>query len=274
MPRPIIAIRGGGDLGSGVAIRLKRAGFPVIITDLAHPLCVRRLVCFSQAVTSEKMSVEGIQAELCTDVAQIDSILHSGAIPVLVDPDAQLLLEIHPLVWVDARMTKRPPETTIDVASLVLGLGPGFTAGLDCHAVIETNRGHRMGRVFWEGSTEPDTGLPESVKDFRVERVLYAPADGILHLHKQICDRIRLGEVLFDVDGVEVIAPFDGVLRGMLPEGQAVNAGLKVGDLDPRGDPSLCRLVSDKALAVGGGVLEAILTKPHIREALMCNPRE
>jgi xanthine dehydrogenase accessory factor len=272
MPRPIIAIRGGGDLGSGVAIRLKRAGFPVIITDLAHPLCVRRLVCFSQAVTSEKMSVEGIQAELCTDVAQIDSILHSGAIPVLVDPDAQLLLEIHPLVWVDARMTKRPPETTIDVASLVLGLGPGFTAGLDCHAVIETNRGHRMGRVFWEGSTEPDTGLPESVKDFRVERVLYAPADGILHLQKQICDRIRLGEVLFDVDGVEVIAPFDGVLRGMLPEGQAVNAGLKVGDLDPRGDPSLCRLVSDKALAVGGGVLEAILTKPQIRDALMCSP--
>jgi len=271
MPESIIAIRGGGDLGSGVAIRLKRAGFPVVITELAQPLCVRRLVCFSQAITSGEVTVEGIRAVYCEDAGQIRSILASGAIPVLVDPDATILQSINPLIWVDARMTKQPPETSLDAAPFIIGLGPGFIAGVDCHAVIETNRGHRMGRVFWEGSTEPNTGMPEKVKDFRVERVLYAPTEGVLHLHKQICDHIRIGEVLFDVDGVEVIAPFDGVLRGMLPSGQSVHAGLKVGDLDPRGDTTLCRLVSDKALAVGGGVLEAILATPQIREALLCN---
>ncbi len=270
MPKPFILIRGGGDLGSGVAIRLKRAGFRVLITELAQPLSVRRLVCFSEAIFTGTFMVEGISAKYCRKISDLDTIFSNGDIAVMVDPDAQLVAEAQPMVWVDARMIKRIPDTTMPVAPLVLGLGPGFEAGVHCHAVIETNRGHRMGRVFWEGSTEPNTGMPEFVREFGVERVLRSPADGTLHLNRHICDSVQKGDFLCEVAGHPIVAPFDGVLRGILHNGQTVTTGLKIGDLDPRNDPALCSLVSDKALAVGGGVLEAILSRPEIRSALFC----
>ncbi len=196
------------------------------------------------------------------------SIFANGEIAVLVDPNAHQAGEAQPLVWVDARMIKRIPDTAMSDAPLVIGLGPGFEARVHCHAVVETNRGHRMGRVFWEGSTEPNTGMPESVREFGVERVLRSPADGTLHLNRRICDSVHKGDFLCEIAGHPIVAPFDGVLRGILHDGQLVTTGLKIGDLDPRNDSSLCQLVSDKALAVGGGVLEAILSCPEIRSAL------
>jgi len=270
MPKPFILIRGGGDLGSGVAVRLKRAGFRVLITELAQPLSVRRLVCFSEAIFTGTFIVEGITAEYCRNAADLDTIFSNGDIAVMVDPDAHLASKAKPTVWVDARMIKQIPDTSMPDAPLVIGLGPGFEAGVHCHAVIETNRGHRMGRVFWKGSTEPNTGMPESVREFGVERVLRSPADGTLHLNRRICDSVHKGDFLCEVAGHSIVAPFDGVLRGILHDGQSVTKGLKIGDLDPRNDSSLCQLVSDKALAVGGGVLEAILSRPEIRSALFC----
>jgi xanthine dehydrogenase accessory factor len=162
-------------------------------------------------------------------------------------------------------MTKHLPETGIDSADLVIGLGPGFVAGENCHAVVETNRGHRLGRVIWQGTPQCDTGIPERVVDHGAERVLRAPADGVLQAYAKIGDHLEAGQPVVEVAGQPVLAPFRGVLRGLLHPGLCVRQGLKVGDVDPRDDPLYCSLVSDKSLAIGGGVLEAILSRPELR---------
>jgi xanthine dehydrogenase accessory factor len=171
-------------------------------------------------------------------------------------------------VVIDGRMNKRPPKLGLQQASLVIGLGPGFEAGVNSHAVVETKRGHRLGRVIWKGLPEADTGVPESVDKHGNDRVLRAPADGILVARKEICDRIEEGEVVAEVAGLPIQASFTGILRGMLHTGLPVTQGMKVGDIDPRDDPSFCTLVSDKALAIGGGVLEAIFSRPDLRPLL------
>jgi xanthine dehydrogenase accessory factor len=157
-------------------------------------------------------------------------------------------------------MAKRNIDTTIDQAPLVIALGPGFTAGVDCHAVIETNRGHRLGRVIWQGAAEANTGTPGLVGGKGVERVLRAPVAGIVSWRVDIGDRVREGEIMGDVAGIAIKAPFDGVVRGLIAPGTAVPERLKIGDVDPRGDVEACYTISEKALAIGGGVLEAILT--------------
>jgi xanthine dehydrogenase accessory factor len=179
-----------------------------------------------------------------------------------------MLASIDPTVLLDARMRKQKPETGIAAAPLVVGLGPGFTAGENCHAVVETMRGHNLGRVFWEGAALPDTGVPGSIAKYGLDRVLRAPAEGLLQTHTEIGASLKSGHLIAVVDGREARAPFDGVVRGLLPDGFLVHKGLKIGDLDPRNDPSYCWLVSDKALAIGGGVLEAVLSKPEIRAKL------
>jgi xanthine dehydrogenase accessory factor len=271
----IVLIRGGGDLASGVALRLYRSGLQVIITELAEPLAVRRLVSFSEAVYTGEMSVEGVTARRVTDPADSLRILQhlsKGRIPVLIDPDANSARTLHPGVIVDARMLKRPPEPLRHSARLYIGLGPGFTAGENCHAVIETQRGHTLGRVIWQGSAQVDSRLPESVGEVRAERVLRAPRDGLLTTRVEIGARVNTGQVIAEVDGQLVCAAFDGILRGLLRSGLNVLSGMKIGDLDPRIDPilaqGLCTLVSDKALAIGGGVLEAILARAEIRPHL------
>jgi len=264
----IVLIRGGGDLASGVALRLHRVGIRVVVSELAQPLAVRRLVCFAEAVNSGEVSVEGVVGRKVADPddsLRILQILAKGQVPVLVDPEAKAAQAIHPTVIVDGRMLKKPPEPLRHNARLYLGLGPGFTAPKDCSAVIETRRGHRLGRVIWEGQAESDTGLPEAVGERRSERVLRAPAAGVLQVFTQIGEHLEPGQKVAQVAGMEVVAPFAGVLRGLLPEGISVTGGMKIGDLDPRDDPVLCRLVSDKSLAVGGGVLEAILSLPDLR---------
>jgi xanthine dehydrogenase accessory factor len=267
----IVIVRGGGDLASGVALRLYRAGLRVAITELPQPRAVRRLVSFAEAVYSSEVIVEGVTGKRIMDpgdTLRILRIFTQKQIPVLVDPDFQALRSLRPTVIVDGRMTKRPPELGLGQASLVIGLGPGFEAGINCHAVVETKRGHRLGRVLWEGTPAADTGIPEAVEKYGIDRVLRAPSDGPLITHRDICDGVEPEEIIAEVNGLPILAPFAGVLRGLLHPGLPVTQGMKVGDIDPRNDPSYCTLVSDKALAIGGGVLEAILSRSDLRPIL------
>jgi len=263
----LILIRGGGDLASGVAMRLYRAGLNIAITELSQPLAVRQTVSFASAIYEKEITVEGIKAHLANDPADALSILNllvKRQIPVLSDPDCIAARNLNPLAIVDGRMMKRPPEALSHRALLYLGLGPGFTAPLNCHAVIETQRGHTLGRVIWEGSTLNDTSKPEG--DPR--RVLRAPQDGIVINRKQIGDHCEPDEVIAEINGVPIKSPFKGVVRGLIHSGLVVKHGMKIGDVDPRDDVRLCQLVSEKALAIGGGVLEALLTRPEVRSRL------
>jgi xanthine dehydrogenase accessory factor len=273
--KTITLIRGGGDIASGVALRLHRAGLRVVVTELANPLVVRRMAAFAQAVYDGNFTLEGVTARLIPNLIQVTTVFEAGEIPILIDPDCKLLDNLmqglsmgSQLILIDGRMTKRVPDLGIDAADLVIGLGPGFVAGENCHAAIETNRGHFMGRVLWQGSPEINTGIPEGVNGKLRERVLRAPASGVFETKRQICDRLIQGDLIAQVAGLPIHAPFSGVLRGLLYPGLTVSEGLKVGDLDPRDDPQLCSLVSDKSLAVGGGVLEAILAYPAFRDHL------
>lgn len=255
-----ILVRGGGDLASGAVLRLVRAGWQVLVTELAQPRAVRRTVSFAQAVFDGSVQVEEVTGLRVESMAAALQALAEGTVPVMVDPAAEALAGFQPQVLIDARMGKRPPELDLDDTCLMIGLGPGFTAGENCHAVIETNRGPDLGRVIWRGGAEPDTGVPERVGLYRTERVLRAPADGRLETVAQIGQVLPHGALIARVSGHGLAAPFAGVLRGLLQDGLPVRAGEKIGDLDPRGDPRLCYQVSDKALSVGGAVLEAILT--------------
>jgi len=267
----IALIRGGGDLASGVAIRLHRAGVRVVVGELPQPLAVRRLVCFSEAVYAGECSVEGVIARRVndpTDMLRILQILSKGQIAVLVDPDGLSVKHLHPHVVIDARMIKQRVPLIETPVKLIVGLGPGFSAGENCHAAIETNRGHMLGRVIWDGPPEPDTGQPDVVANRRSERVLRAPADGELLAHAEICDHLEAGQLVAEVGGQPIHAPFKGVLRGLLRSGVQVNRGLKIGDVDPRDEARYCTLVSDKSLAIAGGVMEAILSRPELRKHL------
>ncbi|MBN2499938.1 MAG: EF2563 family selenium-dependent molybdenum hydroxylase system protein [Anaerolineales bacterium] len=265
---PIVLIRGGGDLASGVAMRLWRAGIQVVITELPRPLMVRRLVCFGEAVYAGEHTVEEVTAVLANDAPAAEGILAQGQLPVLVDPESQAIAHFQPLVVVDARMRKKPPELPRDIAPLTIGLGPGFTAGLDCHAVIETNRGHFLGRVIWEGQAQANTGVPGAVAQHAADRVLRAPADGELRAFVEIGSYVEADQPILEVGGKTLHAPFAGVLRGLLHPGLEVTEGMKIGDVDPRRDLSYARLISEKSLAIGGGVMEAILSKPELRAKL------
>ena len=261
-----ILVRGGGDLASGVILRLHKAGWQVLVTELPRPLAVRRLVAFAQAVYQGSITVEDIPAQKVDSLEAVLPVMGRGAVPVLVDEDLAVLRAFQPHVLVDARMRKAAPETGRDAAPLVIGLGPGFTAGGDCHAVIETNRGPFLGRVIWQGQAQPDTGLPERRGSYQAERVLRAPAAGILEPLAEIGALLRPGDPVARVDGLPVTAPFSGVLRGLVHAGLHVRQGEKIGDVDPSGDPQLSRLVSDKALSIAGGVLEAILSWEPVRQ--------
>ena len=257
----LVLLRGGGDLASGVALRLQRAGIRVVITELAQPLAVRRTVSFAEAVYAGQQIVEGVAGRLVKPV-QIPAALEANEIPVLVDPDADILLSsFHFLSVIDARLIEHPPAPLPIAVPLHIGLGPGFRAGTNCHAAIETRRSHTLGRVYWEGAPQPDSGQPEG--DPR--RVLRAPGDGILVGQAQIGEHVEEGQVVAVVSGqYPVVSSIKGMLRGLIHDGLQIQKGLKIGDVDPRDDPSACVLVSDKALSIGGAVLEAILTREEI----------
>ena len=262
-----VVVRGGGDLASGVVSRLYHAGFPVIVLELPAPLLVRRAVSFGDAVYEGVRAVEDMTARL-TDVDGVEAALAAGEVPVLIDPAGESLAALRPAVVVDARMEKRNPGTRLTDAPLVIALGPGYVAGVDCHAVIETNRGHYLGRVIRAGNAEADTGEPGNIGLKTHSRVLRAPAGGHLRAYAEIGDVLAEGALIAGVAGEEIRAPFAGVLRGLIHERVAVQAGMKVGDLDPRVAPEHCFTISDKSLAIGGGVLEAVLSAPQVRARL------
>lgn len=260
MPDSILAVvKGGGDLATGVAYRLFRAGFWVVITEIPQPTVIRRTVSFAEAVYSAEMVVEGVGAKRVESPEQIEAVLREGKIPVLVDPEASIVERLRPTILVDAIMAKRNLGTRISDAPIVVALGPGFTAGVDAHAVIETNRGHNLGRVILAGAAEPNTGVPGSIGGQAEERVIRAPKAGVVRTARQIGDQAKQGEVVAWVEGEAVRAPFSGVLRGMIKEGLRVSKGMKIGDIDPRAVREHCFTISDKSLAIGGGVLEAAL---------------
>jgi xanthine dehydrogenase accessory factor len=285
--KPLALIRGGGDLGTGVALRLHRAGWRVMITELLQPLVIRRAVAFASAIYDGSIEVEGTigrrihveqierEAAACWTVDQI---------PVVVDPDRSAAAQLHPIALIDAIMAKHNTGTRLADAPIVIALGPGFTAGVDCHAVIETQRGHRLGRVYYRGAALQDSGTPGNVSGQDALRVVRSPVAGIFYAHRQIGDRLKVGDVIgrvitvdvsltdsaawrlasIDRDasqplGIVVKTKIEGVLRGILHDGLKVSANTKLADVDPRGEVEHCFTVSDKAWAVGGGALEAVL---------------
>lgn len=258
--RPLVLIRGGGDLASGTALRLLRSGFAVVVAEVARPTAIRRTVAFAEAVYEGRAVIEGVEGVRAEPGDDLPALIGRGAIPVVVDPEAALRQALSPSALVDAIMAKRNTGTRIDDAPAVVALGPGFHAGRDVHAVIETRRGHTLGRVITSGAALPDTGLPGETNGLTAERVVRSPRAGVFRAARAIGDHVRRGEPLGDVDGMPVVAAIDGVLRGLLHTGLRVSEGFKVADIDPRGDGSSCLLVSDKALAVAGGVLEAVCT--------------
>lgn len=259
----LIIVRGGGDLGTGVIYRLVKSGFPVICLELDRPLVVRRQVALATAALQGQVFVEDLQGLRAESVQDALRLAYEGLIPVLIAPDLNPILQAlptAPFALIDARMAKRNIDTSIDQAHLVVALGPGFYAGEDCHAVIETMRGHTLGRVIWHGPALPNTGKPGIIGGKGSERVLRAPTDGQVNWRFKIGDRVISGDLVGTVKNLPVAAPFDGVIRGLIADGTQVNKGLKIGDVDARADQSACFTISDKALSVGGGVLEAVLS--------------
>lgn len=254
-------VRGGGDLASGVALRLHRSGYRVVICEVPQPLAVRRAVSYAEAIYQGSVEVEGIRADIIQGEDEAVSVLRKDRIAILVDPEAQVRNRMGFAAIIDGRMLKRPSELAASATPFIVGLGPGFVVGEDCHAVVETKRGHFLGRVYWEGSALANTGIPDTVSGFDVQRVIRAPADGILREGLAIGSLVRAGERIALVDDQPVTANFSGALRGLLHDGIRVSQGFKIGDLDPRADPAYCFTVSDKALAVAGGVLEALFTR-------------
>ena len=264
----LVLVKGAGDLASGVACRLFRAGFQVIMTDIAQPTVIRRTVSFAQAVYDGKTMVEDIEGVLAKDSLEAMILVEQRKIPVLVDPKCEIAQQLKFDALVDGVLAKKNIGTRIDDAPIVVALGPGFTAGVDCHAVIETQRGHDLARVILEGSATPDTGVPGMVGGYALERLIKSPAQGKFITTAKIGDLVKkdqsIGYILGEnAEGQEektpVVALIDGVLRGILQDGLPVFQGMKIGDVDPRPVVNHCFSVSDKARAIGGGVLEAIL---------------
>ena len=255
----LVVIKGAGDLASGVAVRLRRAGVKLIMTEIAHPTAIRRTVSFCRAVWENEATVEGIRARLAANATEALAIAQTGDIAVLVDPETACLQTLKPDALVDAMLMKRNLNTRMDDAPVVVALGPGFCAGKDCHAVVETMRGHDLGRVLLTGCAQPDTGVPGDIGGFTQARILRAPCAGVWQTELTIGTQVSQGDVVATVACQPVYATLSGVLRGLLPNGTPVQRGMKSGDVDPRGKPEYCATVSDKARAIGGGVLEALL---------------
>jgi xanthine dehydrogenase accessory factor len=256
----MVGIKGAGEMASGVAWRLWQANIRrIFMLEIPQPLAVRRKVSFCEAIYDGRMEVDGVTACRVESKTDIYCAWEKGCIAVMVDPCWKLMAEIAPQVVIDAILAKKNLGTGISEAPLVIGLGPGFTAGEDVRLVIETNRGHNLGRVLVSGAAEENTGIPGEIGGYAQERVLRAPVAGIFRTEGRIGDMVRRGEPVGDVGGSRIAAGVNGVIRGLLREGTKVDRGAKLGDIDPRGEAGYCYTVSDKALAIGGAALEAIL---------------
>ncbi len=261
----VVLVRGAGDLATGTILRLHNCGFRVLAVECARPSAIRRRAAFCEAVFDGAATVEGVTARLIDRIEQADVVWNAGEIPLIVDETASCAASCAPAVLVDAILAKRNLGTTRDMAPITIGLGPGFTAGGDVDAVVETMRGHRLGRVIYDGAALPNTGVPGPIAGFAAERVIHAPASGAMTFVRSpepvdIGSIVRKGQTIGFVGGVPVTATLDGVLRGLIREGYPVTEGLKIADIDPRTqEVQNCTTVSDKARAIAGGVLEAML---------------
>jgi xanthine dehydrogenase accessory factor len=256
----IVAFKGAGEIASAIAWRLYQANLRrIFMLEIARPLAVRREVSFCEAIEHDRQAVEGVEAIRAASEAAIRKAWSADQIPVCVDPQWDLIAIMQAHVVVDATIAKRNLGTHLDEAPLVIGLGPGFEAGRDVHTLIETNRGHNLGRIILSGSAEPNTGVPGTIGGQSAKRVLRAPCDGHFRALRQIRDMVKAGDTIGEVDGQPVTAAIDGVVRGLIATDIPVTRGLKLGDVDPRGDVSYCGTISDKGRAIGGSVLEAIL---------------
>jgi xanthine dehydrogenase accessory factor len=259
----VIAVKGAGDLATGVMHRLTRTGFLVMASELAQPTVLRRTVAFAEAVTQGRITVEGITACRVSSRDEVMQAFERGEVPIVVDPDGAFTKSMRPAVLVEATLSKRNSGISIHDAPIVIALGPGYEAGKDAHAVIETNRGHNLGRVYLQGCAEPNTGVPGMIGGYAAERLLRAPCAGLLYGLRQIGDSVQAGDTVALVkEGATsspVIAAIPGILRGLVRDELPVSAGMKVGDIDPRAARDHCFTISDKSRAIGGGVLEAVM---------------
>ena len=260
----LIVVRGGGDLATGTIHKLYRCGFPVLILEVEKPSAIRRNVAFSEAVYEGTHTVEDVTCYRADSVSQALSFLQEGKLTVLVDPKGNAVSELQPMAVVDAILAKKNLGTHKQMAPIMIALGPGFEAGVDVDAVVETQRGHNLGRVIRSGRAAPNTGIPGMINGFGRERVLYSPAEGVLKNICRITDTVHKGDVIAEVEtgtgAVPVIATLDGLLRGLLRDGYPVTNHFKIADIDPRMEEyQNCFTISDKARCIAGGVVEAIL---------------
>ena len=264
--KDLIIVRGGGDLATGTIYKLKKSGFPVLILEVSEPSAIRRNVAFCEAVYQGIQTVEDMTCYLAKSLEQAQELLLEGKLVVLVDPAGESIGKLKPLAVVDAILAKKNLGTNRNMAPVTVALGPGFVAGVDVDAVVETKRGHNLGRVFWTGTAAPNTGIPGIIGGYGKERVIHCPAKGILRNVKNITDTVSKGEVIAIVETdngiVPVEATLDGILRGLIRDGYPVNVGFKMADIDPRAEEyNNCFTISDKARCIAGGVLEAILQR-------------
>ncbi len=259
MRAPTVIVRGGGDIATGTIDRLYRAGCDVLVTEIEKPTVIRLNVAAATSIFTDEIDVEGIRYVKVDSVDQINSAFENRTVPVIIDPDLRVLKRLKPDLLVDATLAKKNFGLQANLAPVVIALGPGFEVPVDCDAVIETSRGHDLGRVYYEGRAKDDTGIPGDILGFTEERILRAPASGKLIAELKIGDLVKRGDVIGQVDGKDLTSNIDGVIRGLIHAAVDVKQGMKIGDVDPRGAKEACSLISDKARALGGSVLEAYL---------------
>lgn len=256
----VVVVRGAGDIATGTICRLHRCGFKLLVLETNNPTAIRRTVALSEAVYAQRQTVEGVTAERIENIEECDGLWTRARVPLLVDPGASCLSQIKPIALIDAILAKKNCGTTKDMAAITVGLGPGFCGGKDVHAVIETARGHQLGRTIYSGNPLDNTGIPGMIGGYAKERVLYAPATGTFEVVQDIGSRVTKGDLVARIGKAELVAPITGLVRGMIRNHTTVTEGFKIGDIDPRIDEEKnCYTISDKARCISGGVLEALL---------------
>lgn len=264
MENKLVIVRGGGDIATGTIMKLYKCGFSVLILEIANPSAIRRNVAFCESVYTGTQTVEDVTCYLARDIDTAKIYLSEGKLTLLVDPNCEVLNELKPVAVIDAILAKKNLGTNKDMAPVTIALGPGFTAGVDVDAVIETMRGHSLGRVIYEGEAIKNTGVPGKIAGFDKERVIHSPAEGTLKNIHHITDLVKKGELIAEIHSVDGIIPvyatIDGLLRGLIRDGYPVTKGFKIADIDPRSDEyNNCFTISDKARCIAGGTLEALL---------------
>ena len=264
MNKELVIVRGGGDIASGTIMKLYKCGYSVLILEIPHPSSIRRNVSFSEAVYEKTQTVEDVTCYLAEDIDEAKEFLNQGKLTALVDPDCKCLNELKPIALIDAILAKKNLGTNKAMAPITIALGPGFTAGIDVDAVIETMRGHSLGRIIYDGEAIKNTGIPGKIAGYDKERVIHSPADGILKNVRHITDIVKKDEIIAEIDAPDGVTPvyatIDGLLRGLIRDGYPVTRGFKIADIDPRVDEyNNCFTISDKARCIAGGALEALM---------------